>query len=99
MINMTRKIVFLLTALALLLAASAEAQSYSITDLGTLKLGSARVHDINSLGQAVGASGAPHGSGTRALFWSRETGMVDLTSLPGGDYSVASGINASGQVV
>jgi probable HAF family extracellular repeat protein len=99
MINTNRKVAFMLTALALLFAASAEAQSYSLTDLGALKLGSARVHDINSLGQVVGASGAPHGSGTRAFFWSRKTGMVDLASLPGGDYSVASGINDSGQVV
>ena len=98
MINMNGKAVFLLTALALLLG-SAEGQSYTLTDLGTLKLGSARVHDINSLGQAVGASGAPHGSGTRAFFWSRKTGMIDLASLPGGDYSVASAINDSGQVV
>ena len=99
MVNMNRKVAFALTTLALLLAASAQAQSYSIIDLGTLKLGSARVHDINSLGQVVGASGAPHGSGTRAFFWSRKTGMVDLASLPGGDYSVASAINDSGQVV
>ena len=99
MINMNGKFVFLLTAWALLLAASAEGQSYSLTDLGTLRLGSARVHDINSLGQVVGASGAPHGSGTRAFFWSRKTGMIDLAALPGGDYSVASAINDSGQVV
>ncbi|HEV2988944.1 MAG TPA: HAF repeat-containing protein [Candidatus Angelobacter sp.] len=98
MINMNRKVAFMLTGLVLL-AAAAQGQSYSITDLGTLKLGSARIHDINSLGQAVGASGAPHGSGTRAFFWSRKTGMVDLASLPHGDYSVASGINDSGQVV
>jgi probable HAF family extracellular repeat protein len=99
MINMNRTVILLFTALALLLAASAEGQSYSLTDLGTLKLGSARVHDINSLGQVVGASGAPHGSGTRAFFWSRKTGMIDLAALPGGDYSVASAINDSGQVV
>jgi probable HAF family extracellular repeat protein len=99
MINMNGKVVFLFTALALLLAASAEGQSYSLTDLGTLRLGSARVHDINSLGQVVGASGSPHGSGTRAFFWSRKSGMLDLASLPGGDYSVASAINDSGQVV
>ncbi len=99
MINMNGKVVFLLTALALLLAAAAEGQSYSLTDLGTLRLGSARVHDINSLGQVVGASGAPHGSGTRAFFWSRKTGMLDLAALPRGDYSVASAINDSDQVV
>jgi probable HAF family extracellular repeat protein len=99
MINMNGKVVFLLTASALLLAVLAEGQSYSLTDLGTLPLGSVRVHDINSVGQVVGASGAPHGSGTRAFFWSRKTGMIDLASLPGGDYSVASAINDSGQVV
>src|SRR5437763_226747 len=99
MINMNRTVIILFTALALLLAGSAEGQSYTLTDLGTLKLGSARVHDINSLGQVAGASGAPHGSGTRAFFWSRKTGMIDLAALPGGDYSVASAINDSGQVV
>lgn len=99
MINLHRKIAFMLTALTLLLAASMEGQSYSLADLGTLKLGSARVHDVNSLGQAVGGSGAPHGSGTHAFFWSRKTGIIDLAVLPGGDYSVASAINDSGQVV
>jgi probable HAF family extracellular repeat protein len=97
--NMNLKVVFLFTALALLLAPSAEAQSYTLTDLGALRPGSARVHDINSLGQVVGASGYPHGSDTHAFFWTRKTGMRDLDSLPGGDYSVASAINDSGQVV
>jgi probable HAF family extracellular repeat protein len=97
--NMNGKVVFALAALALLLARSSQGQSYKLTDMGTLPAGSARVHDINSLGQAVGVSGAPHGSSSHAFFWSQKTGMRDLASLPGGDYSVASAINDSGQVV
>jgi probable HAF family extracellular repeat protein len=88
-----------LIASALLYSQTAAAQAYTLTDLGTLRPGSARIHDINSLGQAVGASGYPHGSETHAFFWTRKTGMHDLGSLPGGDYSVASAINDSGQVV
>ncbi len=99
MINMHGKIILLLTILALLLAAGATAQTYAITDLGTLRPGSARVHDVNSTGQAVGASGHPHGSDTHAFFWTRAGGMRDLGFLPGGDYSVASAINDAGQVV
>lgn len=75
------------------------AQTYTITDLGTLRPGSARVHDVNSLGQVVGASGHPHGSDTHAFFWSRKGGIRDLGFLPGGDYSVAFAINDTGQVV
>lgn len=90
---------FLLVSAALLCVSPAKAQSYNITDLGTLRPGSARVHDINSLGQAVGASGHPHGSDTHAFFWTQKSGIRDLGLLPGGDYSVASGINDAGQVV
>lgn len=74
------------------------AQTYTATDLGTLRPGSARVHGINSEGQAVGASGFPHGADTHAFFWQRQGGMRDLGTLPGGDYSAAFGINDSGQV-
>ncbi len=91
--------VFLLVGVALLLARGMQAQSYTITDLGTLRPGSARVHGINSLGQVVGASGHPHGSDTHAFFWTRKGGIRDLGFLPGGDYSVALGINDAGQVV
>ncbi|HLJ28939.1 MAG TPA: HAF repeat-containing protein [Candidatus Angelobacter sp.] len=93
------KVFFLVSVLALLCVPLAEGQTYVITDLGTLRPGSARVHDINSLGQAVGASGHPHGSDTHAFFWSQKGGIRDLGFLPGGDYSVASAINDSGQVV
>lgn len=77
---------------------AAFAQMYTVTDLGTLRHGSARVHGINSAGQAVGASGFPHGGDTHAFFWQKQGGMRDLGTLPGGDYSAAFGINDSGQV-
>jgi probable HAF family extracellular repeat protein len=90
---------FLLIAFALLGVSLAEAQTYTVVDLGTLRPGSARVHDINSEGQVVGASGYPHGSDTHAFFWTKKGGIRDLGFLPGGDYSVASGLNDAGQVV
>ncbi|HEY6967678.1 MAG TPA: HAF repeat-containing protein [Candidatus Angelobacter sp.] len=77
----------------------ASGQSYTIRDLGALKPGSARVHDVNAQSQVVGASGAPHGSNTHAFFWTQQGGMRDLGFLPGGDYSVATAINDAGQVV
>jgi probable HAF family extracellular repeat protein len=74
------------------------AQTYSVTDLGTLKHGSARVHAINSNAQAAGASGFPHGADTHAFFWQKQGGMRDLGTL-GGDFSAAYALNDSGQVV
>jgi probable HAF family extracellular repeat protein len=73
------------------------AQTYTVIDLGTLRHGSARVHGLNSSGQAVGASGFPHGADTHAFFWQRQGGMRDIGTLPGGDYSAAFSINDSGQ--
>jgi probable HAF family extracellular repeat protein len=89
---------FLLVAFAMLSVAG-WAQSYTVTDLGTLRPGSARVHAINSAGQVVGASGHPHGADTHAFFWEKAGGIRDLGTLPGGDYSTAFGINDSGVVV
>lgn len=91
--------IFLLTIVALLFVVGASGQTYTITDLGTLHPGSARVHDMNSSGQVVGASGHPHGSDTHAFFWTQKGGLRDLGFLPGGDYSVALAINDAGQVV
>ena len=88
-----------LAPVVLLLATAAYAQNYTVTDLGTLRHGSARVHAVNQAGQAVGGSGHPHGADTHAFFWQRLGGMRDLGTLPGGDYSAAFGINDAGQVV
>ncbi len=86
-------------AMMALPAAGAWAQAYTITDLGTLHPGSARVHAVNASGQAVGGSGFPHGADTHAFFWDRQGGIRDLGTLAGGDYSAAYGINDSGTVV
>jgi probable HAF family extracellular repeat protein len=90
---------FFIAAIVCLLARGALSQSYTAIDLGTLRAGSARVHGVNEAGQAVGASGHPHGEDTRAFFWSRQGGMRDLGTLPGGDYSSAFAVNDSGVVV
>ena len=92
-------IAVIVSFLGVCLAGVAAAQSYTVTDLGTLKPGSARVHGVNAAGQAVGASGDPHGAETHAFFWQKAGGMRDLGTLPGGDYSAAFAINDSGVVV
>ncbi|MCU1256440.1 MAG: extracellular repeat protein family [Candidatus Angelobacter sp.] len=81
------------------LACGAGAQTYYAIDLGTLHAGSARVHGVNESGQAVGASGHPHGAETHAFFWQKQGGIRDLGTLPGGDYSSAFAINDAGIVV
>ena len=96
--NINCKVVFLMIAV-LLLTPFALGQNYKLTNLGTLKRGSGRVHDINSVGQIVGGSGYPHGSETHAFLWTKKGGIKDLGFLPGGDYSVATSINDAGQVV
>lgn len=78
---------------------SAAAQTYTAIDLGTLRDGSARIHGVNESGQAVGASGHPHGADTHAFFWQKQGGIRDLGTLPGGDYSSAFAVNDSGVVV
>jgi probable HAF family extracellular repeat protein len=85
--------------LASFLVHSAAAQTYTAIDLGTLHAGSARIHGVNESGQAVGASGHPHGAETHAFFWQKQGGIRDLGTLPGGDYSSAFAINDSGVVV
>ncbi len=92
-------IAVIVSFLASCLASSAAAQTYTATDLGTLHAGSARVHGVNNSGQAVGASGHPHGADTHAFFWQKQGGIRDLGTLPGGDYSAAYAINDSGVVV
>ena len=92
-------IAVIVSFLAFCMATSAEAQSYTVTDLGTLHAGSARVHSVNNSGQVVGGSGHPHGADTHAFFWQKQGGIRDLGTLPGGDYSAAYAINDSGMAV
>lgn len=86
-------------AIVALFSTGAWAQTYTAVDLGTLHPGSARVHDVNAAGQAVGGSGYPHGAQTHAFFWEKTGGIRDLGTLPGGDYSAAFSINDAGTVV
>jgi len=89
----------IISFLAFFLGANAAAQTYTAIDLGTLRDGSARIHGVNESGQAVGASGHPHGADTHAFFWQKQGGIRDLGTLSGGDYSSAFAINDSGVVV
>ncbi|HXA83460.1 MAG TPA: HAF repeat-containing protein [Candidatus Dormibacteraeota bacterium] len=89
----------LIAIIVLFLTCGAVAQTYNAIDMGTLHAGSARVHGMNESGQAVGASGYPHGAETHAFFWQKQGGIRDLGTLPGGDYSSAFAINDSGVVV
>jgi len=89
----------MIAIIVLFLTCIAAAQTYNAIDLGTLPAGSARVHGVNESGQAVGASGYPHGAETHAFFWQKQGGIRDLGTLPGGDYSSAFAINDSGVVV
>src|SRR5882724_6250051 len=89
----------MIAIIVLFLTCVAAAQTYTAIDLGTLPAGSARVHGVNESGQAVGASGYPHGAETHAFFWQKQGGIRDLGTLSGGDYSSAFAINDSGVVV
>ena len=71
----------------------------SLIDLGTLKKQTfSRANGINGFNQVVGFSGAELDSPkSRAFFWSKSTGMVDLGTL-GGSYAQAFAINDSGAI-
>jgi probable HAF family extracellular repeat protein len=88
----------ILLALVSLSFLPAAAQSYTVTDLGTLpggKFSSALA--INDLGVVAGFSSIPSGN-DHAFIWSSIGGMIDLGALNQND-SIATGINNSGQVV
>ena len=85
--------------LGLGVSAFANAQLYSITELGTLGGTTSTALDINNLGQVVGDSftaANPH-NGQHATLWYGNT-ITDLGTW-GGNYSTASAINNRGQVV
>ena len=71
----------------------------SLIDLGTLKKQTfSRANSINGFNQVVGFSGPTLDSPkSRAFFWSKSTGMIDLGTL-GGAYAQAFAINDSGSI-
>jgi probable HAF family extracellular repeat protein len=78
--------------LLLLGSSLAAAQSYTVTDLGTLSGDTVSVGSaINAAGQVVGGTGSTLQHG---FFWSTSQGLLDLPPLRGGLFSVAVGINS-----
>jgi probable HAF family extracellular repeat protein len=73
------------------------AQSYTVTDLGSLG-GTPTANAINASGEVVGSSKTAESSITHAFYWTLATGMVDLGTL-GGNVSEAFGINSHGIIV
>ena len=84
-------------------AGSVGAQSYTITDLGTLGGNASQAYAVNELGQVVGEA-TTVGGNSHAFLWLPEpgyglpAGMNDLGTL-GGSGSAAFGINNLGFVV
>src|ERR1039458_9185955 len=83
------------------LASLSAAQSFTVTDLGSLALGGtfdiSYGRALNSLGQVAGSSYTPS-SAQHAFFWTKTSGMQDLGTF-GGQNSTAWGVNDSSQVV
>ena len=80
----------------LLVVSSAPAQTYAITDLGTLETNASFATGINASGQVSGYS-ASGGNAARAWRCTPGVGLVDLGSFGGAD-NRAFGINNAGQV-
>ena len=76
--------------------ANAQAQRYSVTDLGTLGGGTSKGYGINASGQVTGEA-VTAGGVLHAFLYTPGSGMSDLGTLGGGS-SKGYGINASGQV-
>ncbi len=85
-------------ALLATVTALAQNHTYTASDLGALRGGSAVPKTVSAGGAVVGRSGEPHGESTQAFLWNRGR-LMGLGFLPGGDYSAAFGVNDAGQVV
>ena len=89
--------VCIVVAVVLAVTTRAAAQSYAITDLGTLGGSYSRPYAINDLGQVVGYSVLPNEFTVKAFFW-QDGEMFNLGTL-GGTHSYAYALNNQGQVV
>src|SRR6266550_2622990 len=86
---------FCIFGLSILATGSLAAQSYSVTDLGTLGGPYSQANGIGSLGQIVGISANADGSYHAFLYSGRA--MHDL-GMFGGTLSTAVAINSSSQI-
>src|SRR5256885_16635080 len=95
------KTVLKLLILLLVIASSAAAQTYTITDRGTLGTNhegsSSEAYCINSSGQVGGQSTASLRSFADPAFLYSDGVLTSLGTL-GGEYASARGINTSGQI-
>ena len=86
-------------AIALIFVPLAAAQSYNVTDLGTLPGGTySKAAAVNNHGAVVGNADSSNGA-EHAFLWTPTGGMKDLGTLPGDDGSEAYAINDSGVIV
>src|SRR5262245_61217948 len=76
---------------------TAQAQTYNVTDLGTLGGTLSEAYGLNDSGQIVGYSATSGNAGHRAFLYQNGS-MTDLGTL-GGSRSEASAINNAGQIV
>lgn len=87
-------------AMALILAPLAGAQSYTVTDLGTLPHGKETIPTaINSHGDVTGNAWGGAGMSPHAFLWTAAKGIRDIGALPGDSQSYGLGINESDAVV
>src|SRR5689334_1538137 len=97
----TRISAMLALALGLLAAASAGAQTYTVTDLGSLGTYDTFAFAVNDSSRVAGYSYVPLVPGpgyTRHAFLWQKGVMQDLGLQPGGTYSWGTDINEVGQV-
>jgi probable HAF family extracellular repeat protein len=80
-----------------LIATTAAAQSYTLTDLGSLG-GTSSASAVNAAGEVVGSSITTDSQVTHAFYWTPASGMVDMGTL-GGNESQAYGVNVAGLIV
>src|SRR5437762_10296150 len=76
------------------------ADTYTLIEIkGAANNSSLGRHADNLANMVVGSSGLTHGSDTHAFVWTAQQGMLDLGTLPGGEYSEGFAVNGSGFVV
>jgi probable HAF family extracellular repeat protein len=87
-----------LALLATTLSCALASAQYTVTDLGTLPMGSSAYgYKINDNGMVAGFSMTPQGA--RGFAWTREGGMVDVGVLRNDPSSFSIALNNSGRVV